>query len=147
MFPINHDQLLKFAAAGALVALAVVSTPAGAGDQAQNLGPVGPHEPILTTVGSKRVIAFYVPGSDHCAFQAVAWDNTDADTGRSAVRVRISLEPGQIVHIDSAENESINLQCGSNAGTLSVVDNDELVAFGLTIQQSEQFMKATASGF
>ena len=61
MFPIYQNAFSKLAAAGALVALVAVCTPAGAGDQAQNLGPVGANEPILTTVGDKRVIAFYLP--------------------------------------------------------------------------------------
>jgi hypothetical protein len=58
MFPRSHN-FLKFAAAGALLALTVSGTPARADEMFQNLGPVGPHEPILTTVGNKRVIAFY----------------------------------------------------------------------------------------
>ncbi len=44
---------LKFAALGSLTALSPRGTPARADDQAQNLGPVGPHEPILTTVGRR----------------------------------------------------------------------------------------------
>ena len=54
----------KFAAAGAIIALIVSGSPARAhaprfpsraDEMAQNLGPVGPHEPIITMVGSKRV--------------------------------------------------------------------------------------------
>ena len=50
MFPLSRN-FLKFAAAGAFLALTVSGTPARADELAQNLGPVGPHEPILTTVG------------------------------------------------------------------------------------------------
>ena len=146
MFPLTRS--LSLAAAGAVLALAAPSIPARADELAQNLGPVGPHEPILTTVGSQRVIAFYVPGSDRCALHAVVWDNTDADAAdTSAARVRVSLQPGQIVHIYTAEQESLNLQCGKNAEKLAVVDTDSLVAFGITTQQSDQSMKANASGF
>ena len=146
MFPLTRS--LSLAAAGAVLALAAPSIPARADELAQNLGPVGPHEPILTTVGSQRVIAFYVPGSDRCALHAVVWDNTDADAAdTSAARVRVSLQPGQIVHIDTAEQELLNLQCGKNAEKLAVVDTDSLVAFGITTQQSDQSMKANASGF
>ena len=107
-----------------------------------------PHEAILTTVGSKRVIAFYEPDNGRCAVHAVVYEMADAYTGATtAARVRISLNPREMVHIDSADNKSLNLQCGSNAETLSVVDNDELVAFGLTIQPPEQFMRANTSGF
>ena len=150
MFPLSHKHFTKFAVAGAFVALTAVSfsIPARAGELVENSGPVGPHEAILTTVGSKRVIAFYEPDNGHCAVHAVVYEMADAYTGATtAARVRISLNPREMVHIDSADNKSLNLQCGSNAETLSVVDNDELVAFGLTIQPPEQFMRANASGF
>jgi hypothetical protein len=138
----KHEQFLKLALACTFVVLTTVSTVARAGDQAQNLEPVGPHEPILTTVGSKRIIAFYVPGSGHCALHAVLWNDANADADVSAARVRISLEPGQIVHIDSSENETLNLQCGENAEKLAVVNTDNLIAFG--IQQPGQPIKAGA---
>jgi hypothetical protein len=122
-------QFLSFAAAGAL-ALSVASIPTRADELAQNLGPVGPNEPILTTVGSKRVIAFYIPGGGHCTINVVVWDRTDA-SGDSAARVRVSLNPSQMVHIDSAENKSINLQCGEYAETLALVDTSKFVAAGV----------------
>ena len=52
MLSLTRIQLLSFAAAGALVALTIASIPAHADELAQNLGPDGPDEPILTTVGS-----------------------------------------------------------------------------------------------
>ena len=91
MFPLSRN-FLKFAAAGALVALTATSTPSRADEMIQNLGPVGPHEPMIATVGSKRVIAFYVPGNGDCNVQAVIWngDDTDANT---AAGFRVSLKP------------------------------------------------------
>ena len=121
-------RFLSFATAGALT-LSVASIPARADELARNLGPVGPNEPILTTVGSKRVIAFYVPGGGHCTINVVVWDRTDA-SGDSAARVRVSLDPSQMIHIDSAENNSINLQCGDHAETLALVDTSKFVAAG-----------------
>ena len=47
----------------------------------------------------------------------------------TAARIRVSLDPRQIVHIDSTDNKSINLQCGDRAEMLGLVDNGELVAF------------------
>ena len=91
---LSRVQLLKFAVGG-LVVLSSLGTPARADDLVQNLGPVGPHQPILATVGNKRVIAFYMPGSDRCSLHAVVWDTTGPDAGSLAARVRISLEPGQ----------------------------------------------------
>jgi hypothetical protein len=128
MYPLTRSRFLGFAAAGAL-ALSVASIPARADELAQNLGPVGPNEPILTTVGSKRVIAFYVPGGGHCSINVVVWDRTDA-SGGSAARVRVSLNPRQMVHIDSADNKSINLQCGDFAETLALVDTSKMIAAG-----------------
>ena len=122
------SRILGFAALGAL-ALTVTGNPGYADDLAQNLGPVGPNEPILTTVGSKRVIAFYVPGNGQCGINVVVWDRSDAG-GDSAARVRVSLNPRQTVHIDSAENKSINLQCGGSAETLALVDTGKMIAAG-----------------
>jgi hypothetical protein len=148
MFSITHDQLSKIAVAGAFVAVTSLSVPAIADELAQNLGPVGPNEPILTSFGNKRVIAFYLPGNNYCALQAVVFDKTDAYTGMTtAARVRISLEPGQIVHIDGTDNESLNLQCGKNAEKLTIIDTDSSVASGSTIQSPGQSIKANVSGF
>ena len=61
----------------------------------------------------------------------MVWDNTNPNDV-SATRVRISLKPGQIVHIDNAENESLNLQCGDNAATLAVVGTSEFIAAGMS---------------
>jgi len=120
---------LGIAAAGAFVALTAVGLPARADELVQHLGPVGPHDPILTTFGDKRVIAFYEPDNGRCAVNAVVYDKTDADTGMTtAARFRVSLNPRQMVHIDSTDNESINLQCGDRAETLALVDSGELVA-------------------
>ena len=150
MFPRSHN-FLKFAAAGAFLALTVSGTPARADELVQNLGPVGPHEAILTEVGSERVIAFYEPDNGRCAVHAVVFDKTDAYTGMTtAARVRVSLNPREMVHIDSADNESVkslNLQCGENAEKLTIIDTDSLVASGITIQSPAQPIKASASGF
>ena len=147
---LSRIQLLKFAAAGGVVAC-MLGTPAQADELAQNLGPVGPHEPILTEVGSERVIAFYEPDNGRCAVHAVVFDKTDAYTGMTtAVRVRVSLNPREMVHIDSADNElvkSLSLQCGENAEKLTIIDTDSLVASGITIQSPAQPIKASASGF
>jgi hypothetical protein len=50
----------------------------------------------------ERVIAFYEPDNGRCAVNAVVYDKTDAYTGMTtAARVRVSLNPRQMVHIDS----------------------------------------------
>ena len=57
-------QFLKVAAASAIFALTAASTPARADDTVQNLGPVGPSEPILATFGNKQLVASFAPGDD-----------------------------------------------------------------------------------
>jgi hypothetical protein len=132
MFPRSHN-FLKFAAAGALLALTVSGTPARADEMAQNLGPVGPHEPILTTVGNKRVIAFYEPDNGQCALNAVIYDKMDADTGMTtAARVRVSLNPNQTTSIDSVDDKSLTLKCGDEGESLAIVDSNARFASNLT---------------
>jgi hypothetical protein len=42
----------------------------------------------------------------------------------------VTLDPRQKVHIDSAENKSLDLQCGESADTLAIVDTTKYVAAG-----------------
>jgi hypothetical protein len=123
-------SLTAITAASTLVALAAATSPAQA--QTLNLGPVGPDQPIITDVGHKRVLAWYEPDdSDGCAVTAVAWNRADVE-GTSTAGIRIRLGRGQIVHFDSAYNvKSLNLKCADDASTLSIVEDGELVAFGM----------------
>ena len=126
MFSLSRN-FLTFAAAGALVALtAANSTPGRADEMVQNLGPVGPHEPILAWVGSKRVIAFYQPDSGNCALHAVVWNPADINA-ESTVSFQATLNPRQMAHINSAES-SLTVRCGDYAESLAVVDADQQVA-------------------
>lgn len=127
MFPFS--RILSLAAAGALVAFTAASLPARADDLVDNLGPVGPHEPILAWSGSKRVIAFYEPDSDKCATHVVVWDPTDVNA-ESTAGLQTTLNPRQIAHIKTAENKSVYLQCGDNAERLAIVDAAEMVVAG-----------------
>ena len=82
----------------ACAALAIFATawPAFAGEAPRK--SVGPNEPLMTTVGAKRVLAFYVPANGGCAVSAVVWDK-DANTGSSpysSSRVRLELNPGPV---------------------------------------------------
>ena len=127
MFPLTRS--LSLAAAGAVLALAAPSIPARADELAQNLGPVGPREPLLTWVGSKRVIAFYQPDSGNCAVHVVVWDPTDVNA-ESTAGFQATLNPRQMAHINTAENKSLYLQCGDNAERLAIVNTAEFVVAG-----------------
>ena len=126
MFTLSRN-FLKFAAASAIVALTAVSTPSRAEDMTQNLGPVRAHEPIMTTVGNKHVIAFFVPGNGQCNVQAVMW-NADDMEAKSAGGVRFSLNPGQTASIDSSATEFLTLKCGDHAENLASVTTDQQFA-------------------
>ena len=144
MFPLTRNQCLKFAAVAAFFALTVF-TPARAKELPQNLGPVGPNESILTDVGTKRVLAWYKPEGGGCAVYAVVWNRADVE-GTSTAGIRIRLSPGQVVHFDSSYDvKSLNLKCSEDAANLSIVDNEELVAFD--IKRTNQPVRASASGF
>ena len=126
MFPLSLN-FLKFAAAGAFIALTAATTPASAGEMVQNLGPVAPHEAILKTVGNKHVIAFFVQGNGQCNVQAVVW-NADDMEAKSAGGFRVNLSPGQTASIDSSMTETFALKCGDQADTLAAIDTDRQVA-------------------
>ena len=108
MQPLTRNCFLGFATAGAL-ALIVASTPSFAGDPPEVLGPVGPNDPIVMHV--------------------VMWDRGD-ESGDSAAGFRVTLDPRQVVHIDTAQNKSLGLQCGSAADTLAIVETGKIYTAG-----------------
>jgi len=134
MSALSRIGFLTLTTVGSFFVLSSLGLPASAEDLPQNLGPVGPDEPIMTEVGAKCVIAWYEPDSDGCAVTAVAWNRSDAG-GSSAQGVRIRLGRGRIVYLASAYNiKTLNLRCGDDAATLSIVKDDEHMAFGGTQQ-------------
>jgi hypothetical protein len=116
------SKIVTCAAIGGFVALGGLGHPARAEEPVQQTGPVGPHEPIMTTVGSKGVIAFYEPDGAHCGLYAVVYSLSD-ESGASGTQVRISLDAHQVVNIDSPDNQSLSLQCGDDAETLRILDS------------------------
>jgi hypothetical protein len=105
------------------VVFGALGLPARAEEPIQNLGPVPAHVPIVTTFGNKGVIAFYEPNGNHCGLYAVVYNLAD-ESGASAAQVRMSLNAGQIVNLDSPDNKSLTLQCGDSAEVLKVVDSE-----------------------
>ena len=128
MQPLNRNYLLSLAAAGAF-ALTVASTHSFAGDPPEVLGPVGPNDPIITAVGRKTVLAFYEVDGTNCGMHIVMWDRGD-ESGDSAAGFRVTLDPRQVVHIDTAQNKSLGLQCGSAADTLAIVEIGKVYTAG-----------------
>jgi hypothetical protein len=131
MYPLTRIRLLSLAAAGAVVLLTGANTPTRADDLPQSLGPVGPNQTILATFGTKRAIAFYEANNGRCAVNAIVYEKTDAETGlTTATRVRVSLDPREMVQFDSSDNETMSLQCGERAKTLKVVEPKAYLAAG-----------------
>jgi hypothetical protein len=123
---------------GALLALVIAQMTARAAEPAEHLGPVGTDDTILATFGNKRVIAFFERDNGRCAVSAVVFEKTDADTGMTtAARVRVSLHPHEMVRIDSSDNQTLHLQCGSSATTLAALETDNRVASGRRNQSCE----------
>lgn len=128
----SRSQFMTIVAASATAALTLASAPARAEEPMTHLGPVGPHEPILTTIGSKRLIAFYVPESGRCSINAVVFDVASPDAPYAAWRIRISLLPGEAFHLDGTEHKSIDLRCGKDAASLALSGPAELITTGAT---------------
>jgi hypothetical protein len=128
MYSLTRIGMLGFAAATALT-LTTPGSPARADELPQSLGPVGPNQTIMTTFGSKGIIAFYVPDGRQCGLNVVVWNRAD-ESGGSAAGVRVSLSARQVVSFDSPDNQTLNLQCGDYAETLRIVDPKTLIAAG-----------------
>ena len=128
MVRFSLSTLSAIAIAGALLASSAVM-PAHADEPLNNLGPVGPHEPIVIAAGGQRVLAFYEPERGGCAVSAVTWKEVAPD---APFRVRVSLKPGQMFQLDGARRQSVSLLCGADASTLAVVAPAELILTGAT---------------
>ena len=127
MTPLSRIRLLGLAGAVALAALTAASALAHANEPLTNLGPVGPHEPILVKIGNQHIIAFFIRKRGECGVSAVTWKDADANAPYASVRVRVSLKPGQLVHLDGSQRQSMGLVCGADASSLAVTAPAELI--------------------
>jgi hypothetical protein len=116
----------KFLAAVCSLAALALSASASADEYTTNLGPVGPNEPILATIGGRRVIAFFAPERGSCAVNTITWKDAGAGAPSAPSRVRLSLRPGEMVRFDG-DHLSMNLLCGADAETLAAVAPPELI--------------------
>jgi hypothetical protein len=136
MLSFPRRQFVSIAAAGIVVALLASIISVRADELVQNLGPVGPHEPILTTVGSKSIIAFYSQDRGNCAVHVVVWNSADVNA-ESTTGFQTTLNPGQMAPVNTAEHESLYLQCGDDARRLAIVPTAEFFAVGITKQTGQ----------
>lgn len=120
-------RILSIAAASALIVLAATFTASAADNNHTNFGPVGPHEPILATVGTFRLVAYYEPDNGKCAVSAVVFDATPNGGGKASTRVRLALHPGELFHLDGVKDAQVVLTCGPNAKSLTVLNPGEIL--------------------
>ena len=122
MTPLSRIRLIGLAAAGALATLTAAGAPAHADYPLTNLGPVGP-----VKIGNQHIIAFFIRKRGECGVSAVTWKDADANAPYASVRVRVSLKPGQLVHLDGSQRQSMGLLCGADASSLAVTAPAELI--------------------
>ena len=127
---VRFSRSKTLAAGSALLALIAIPATARADTPLTNLGPVGPNEPILVSMGTQRVIAFYAPERGACAVSAVVWKDADPEAAYSSARVRVSLKPGQMFQLDGSQRQSMGLVCGADGASLAAVAPAELILTG-----------------
>lgn len=126
-------SIAKIAAAGSVVIGMLIANNATVAEEiVENLGPVGPYDGIIANIGSAHVIAFFEPANGRCAINAVIWDDLAGDPGVSAKRVRVSIDAGDLLHVETVAHGTLNLRCGKDAATLAAVDTESLTASGIT---------------
>jgi hypothetical protein len=130
MIHFSRTILSTFLATGAFLALVAGAAPALASEWLNNLGPVGPREPILVNLGDQRIVAFFIPERGACAVNAVTWKDTGPDAPYASARVRIALKPGQIMQLDGAQHHAMGLLCGADASSLAATAPAELIVTG-----------------
>ena len=132
---VQFSRFTVLAAALTALAISTCSASAQTDDAMTNLGPVGPGEPILVTVGEQRFIAFFTPERGACAISAVTWKHADPDEPYSSARVRVSLKPGQVMEFDGPQRRSMGLLCGVDASSLAITAPAELVLAGAATEK------------
>ena len=114
-------------AATTVLSLFAATGLAGAGESNMtNLGPVGPYEPILATVGKSRLVAYFEPDNGNCSVSVVI-SAASGDGGVKATRVRVALHPGELFHLDGVKNERIVITCAPNAKGMAVLNKGEIL--------------------
>ena len=92
-----------------------------------------PIQSISYTFGSKIASGYFVQQNSVCRVTLMIAEKIDPDLpSPTAARVRVMLDPGQVIGFDSDEGRSISLTCGEDAATLVVSygDRDKLMEQG-----------------
>jgi hypothetical protein len=90
-----------------------------------------PIQSIRYDFGSKSMSGYFVEKDARCVVMLMVYEKRDPDTNFSstATRVRVVLNPGQTVGLDSEKGRSLNFTCGEGAVALivDVGDREELL--------------------
>ncbi len=82
----------------------------------------GPSQGFSLVIGSKLVVGYFEQKKGSCDLTFMLTENTVPDHNQyfSATRLRVSVDPGKRMHIDSAEGQSLNVLCDESAETVTV---------------------------
>jgi hypothetical protein len=113
--------------AAALTAGLCSSGQAISGEPAEGDALYRPIQSISYTFGSKTATGYFVQQNSVCRVTLMIAEKIDPDLpSPAAARVRVMLDPGQVVGFDSDEGRSISLTCGEDAATLVVSSGDRV---------------------
>jgi hypothetical protein len=81
-----------------------------------------PIQAMSYVFGTKRMVGYFDSADGKCQLTLMIAEAVDPDLAPppSAARVSLSLAPGQVTSLDSAEHASIALTCGAHAQTVQV---------------------------
>lgn len=81
-----------------------------------------PVQSITQEFGSKVASGYFLSRDGACAVTLMVGERNDPEAPHAltAARLRVTLQPGQVVGLDSDEGRSLSLACGAGGKTLTV---------------------------
>jgi hypothetical protein len=117
----SRTTFVVSAFAAALAANLCLSGQAVSGEPVEGDALYRPIQSISYTFGSKIASGYFVQQNSVCRVTLMIAEKIDPGLpSPTAARVRVMLDPGQVVGFDSDEGRSISLTCGEDAATLVV---------------------------
>ena len=115
----SRTTFVVSAFAAALAANLCLSGQAVSGEPVEGDALYRPIQSISYTVGSKIASGYFVQQNSVCRVTLMIAEKIDPGLpSPTAARVRVMLDPGQVVGLDTEEGRSLNFTCGEGAATL-----------------------------